>query len=372
MPSGLSEEDSLSLPKTSSNQINLSTISNYATATVSKVKDELGDFLQKRGLVNNFSSLTNKDTLSIANGVATVKNAATGAAEAFLGAGSSDSTPASIFDSDDTSNRTIEQKVTITQRPATDSGLNTLVFEVMPSISERNSASYDSFAPLHAGGEILKFRNTTARSWSISGKLIARTVEEASLNLAYINMIRTWNKPFVGSGTADTKYTSSAYLGAPPPILTLSAYGEQMIGPIQCVLESYSWDWPNDVDYLQAIARDANGKFVKVPFPVIVSVSLDLKESWSPAEQSGFDLNSFKNGDMSGAYKPVTVAIPINTSSNGNQTTSADTSAEVRQETTTVSQSEINKAESVARTLTKSEIYGSSSMGGSKSSSSVR
>jgi hypothetical protein len=83
-------------------------------------------------------------------------------------------------------------------------------------------------------------------------------------------------------------------LGAPPPVLKLSGYGAKNISPIPVVLESYSTSWPNDIDYLPTNTGD--------PFPVIMEIELTLKESYSPAEYSKFNLFAYKTGDLSEAF----------------------------------------------------------------------
>lgn len=119
-------------------------------------------------------------------------------------------------------------------------------------------------------------------------------------------MIRAWGMPFYGEGTASDQELNQ-YLGAPPPILTLSAYGPNMIGPIKCVLTSYSWDFDSALDYIPTLTGN--------PFPVILDISLSLMESWAPSEFSGFNLRAFKAGDLSstGAFKRMVITPPAQT-----------------------------------------------------------
>lgn len=194
------------------------------------------------------------------------------------------------------SDPTLGLRVTISQEPAL-GPLSTVTFVVSPTISENREAEYTPFQPLQHPGEILKYKGTASRSWGVHGKLVSRNADEATQNLQYINMIRSWVMPFYGNGTG-TDSDTAKFLGAPPPILTLSAYGPKMIGPVKCVLMSYNWDWPNECDYIYAI--DDNGD--PVPFPVVVEVTLSLKESWSPAEYSKFDLMQYRAGNMTAAF----------------------------------------------------------------------
>lgn len=199
---------------------------------------------------------------------------------------------------------TMDMKVTIRQEPAVEGGINELVFKVMPRISENGGAEYESIMPLQHPGGIQKYRGSTPRTWNITGRLIARTSEEASENLAICNMIRAWRMPFYGEGTAQNGNTS-ALLGAPPPILTMTAYGPNMIGPVKCVLNTYSWEYDNQIDYIPTLDGQA--------WPVILDVSLNMTESYSPSEFSGFDLAKFKMGDLSndGAFRRVVTSTPI-------------------------------------------------------------
>ena len=196
-------------------------------------------------------------------------------------------------------NNTIKLKVTLTQEPALLGVKNQVILDVMPTISESKSATYQPFNPNQHPGEILKYTGSTSRSWSVEARLISRDIGEANDNLDTVNLIRSWVMPFYGEGTSEDSDTGQ-YLGAPPPIITLSAYGPQMIGPSKCVVENYHVNWPNDVDF---ITTDSGQ-----PFPVIVSISISLKESWSPAEYSSFDLFSYRVGSMPNAFNTARIA----------------------------------------------------------------
>ena len=198
--------------------------------------------------------------------------------------------PSAGASSADASKETKKFKVVIESAPDG----KTVVFDSMPTIAESRSTSYEPFSPVHHPGEIMKYKNTTARTWTLSAKLISRNQSEAKKNLDILNTIRAWGMPYYGEGT---KGSSGTNLGAPPPILTLSAYGEGAIGPIPCVMESYSTNWPNDIDYISTGPGDKEG-----PFPVLLQLDISLKESYSPSEYSGFDLIKYRKGDMGGAF----------------------------------------------------------------------
>lgn len=269
---------------------------NYATATFAKKEQEAADKLASVGSTAEFNKLDRRISLREQNGQYAATDAGTGSYLGDLGPAPPAGPLPSLVPKSEPDSLTTKLKVRISQEPGFSAGIDEVVFTVMPTIAEGRSTNYKPFTPLHHPGEILKFDGTAARSWSITAKLISRTVEEATLNLKYLNTIRAWGMPFYGAGTGKNQKTKK-YLGAPPPILTLTAYGEGMIGPIKCVLESYSWDFPNDCDYIQAVD---NGKIN--PFPVMLSVQLTLKESWSPNEFSNFDLMSYRRGSMPDAF----------------------------------------------------------------------
>lgn len=185
-------------------------------------------------------------------------------------------------------------------------------FLANPVISDSRDATYDSISVSHHPGEMLKYRTTNSRTWALNGvKLVSRTAAEATENLKKLNMIRSWVMPYYGQGTAE-KF--DLMFGAPPPVLIFSAYGRSNIDEHQVVLLTYNFTYPNDVDYIECQVDKAADIEQGTPFPVICDISLTLKESFSPAQFSGFDLSAYRNGRLSSAYKPPSpISTPINT-----------------------------------------------------------
>lgn len=158
-------------------------------------------------------------------------------------------------------------------------------FLVSPTIDESRSASYDQLNPIHHPGAMQVYRSSAARIFNINGKLIARNKEEATRNIKYMNLIRSWVMPYYGTGTAKS---SPKMLGAPPDVLRLTAYGAKNIHNIPVVVNSYNWTYPDQVDYVPAEGG--------VPCPVMMDVSIAMTETYSPVEFGKFDLIKFKNG----------------------------------------------------------------------------
>jgi hypothetical protein len=264
-------------------------VANYALPDGVTKAAEAANKLLKQNNIGDFSNLTSTVKLETKSGVTSISDAASGKILTQVGQEETNNEEAEFTPP------TKELKVTIYQEPA---GIRPVIFDVMPTISEDGSASYEAFSPIHHPGEILKYVGSSARSWQISAQVFLN-FEEQIKNLTTLNIIRSWRMPFYGLGT---EATDAELLGAPPPILTLSAYGNSVIGPVKCVLESYSTSWPNDVDYLQAI-DELTGQ--SSPFPVILSININLKESWSPKEFSNFSLRGYQRGDMQSAFSAV-------------------------------------------------------------------
>lgn len=286
----------------------VNTISNFDLPSASQKVAEMGQKLYDQGT----AALFGKGVVA----AAPLTNSVQGAMNTLLGNSKlkTAGVPANIMPARSSLGDTSNLKVIITQMPEVGS-LNKVVFDVMPRIDESASVDYEPITPIHHPGAIQKYRNSSVRSWRITARLISRTSAEATLNLQYINVMRAWQKPFFGEGTAASMPDK---LGAPPPVLTLSAYGPRMIGPVKCVMKDCNWSWDNTLDWIPT--ADGN------PFPVIIDVNLSLEESWSPAEYSGFDIVKYKQGDLSeagGAFKKVT-SPPVPAS---NTTTTATTTA---------------------------------------------
>jgi hypothetical protein len=253
-------------------------------------QEKIAEGIQKvaeNGIAGNFDAISKDVVIEQGNGSILAVDSASNEPIAKVGEYEEQGVPTELIENQNSSSYF---RVSIRQVPAIGK-VNEVIFDVMPQITEQRSASYDSAQILHHPGEILKFKSTSARTWQISATLISRTPAEASGNLVYVNLMRSWLMPFYGVGT---EQTLGNYLGAPPPILILSGYGDKMIGETKCVLESYNWSWDNDIDYIPTLDL--------TPFPVIVKISLTLKESFSPAEYSSFDLMAYREGNVMSAF----------------------------------------------------------------------
>lgn len=214
-----------------------------------------------------------------------------------------------------------------------------VVFEVTPTFTESRQVAYSAVTPIHMPGSIQMYQSTSARSFDITATLIARNAADAAKNRQCLQTLRGWTMPYFGSTSTLTKTNRDARInqslspsvntlnpedrekeirqriqdagvelrGAPPDVLYLYAYSAESssvaggrsgatsnINRVPVVLTSLSIAYPDDVDYIPV--ADSSGNIE--PFPVKMSVSLNLAETHSPREYERFDLNAFKAGTL--------------------------------------------------------------------------
>ncbi len=151
----------------------------------------------------------------------------------------------------------------------TDGSGNKLLFDVSPVIEEGRQVNWDSYQITHLPANLVAFKSSNSRSFSLQAKLVSRDSNEANQNYHRLKLLRMWTVPshgFFGDGS-------------PPNILLLNGYTNQF-KRIQVVLNSYSWSWPEDVDWIHTGNE---------PFPVVMNVSLSMQEVFSPSQLTFFD-----------------------------------------------------------------------------------
>lgn len=217
-----------------------------------------------------------------------------------------------------------------------------VTFDVTPQISESGPVEYESIKLIHAPTTFQSYVTTPARNFTLSeAKLISRTPTEARDNIEKINILRSWRMPFFGQvNTPDTEaeqYFSNVLsssgtrtvspldrlkrdvdglkdrLGAPPEILYFSAYSSFLangssntnrwrgnISRLPVVLTNLTINYPNDVTYIATAKRGNVDSLGSVPFPVIMTINVELVEAHSPAEVNAFNLAKYASGILDG------------------------------------------------------------------------
>lgn len=217
---------------------------------------------------------------------------------------------------------TAAQQAAVNNRQETDTshmvklverGITQVVFRVMPEVVESRTVEYEAIAPPQVPTAFQKYKGTSSTQWTVNATLICRTTDEATENLRILNTLRGWTMPFFGVRTAEVFPNK---LGAPPPVLEFSGWRNQMVGPVQVVLTSLNWNFPQDVDYIPAneyvVDPDSNGtpglyRYTgkQIPFPTVIKLAIQLVESFSTDQLNGFSLNDFRAGRFAEAFRPL-------------------------------------------------------------------
>jgi len=107
--------------------------------------------------------------------------------------------------------------------------------------------------------------------------------------------------PTAESATQPQNETIVGSVGSPPEVLYFYGYSEdgsaytttvQNIRRVPVVITSVGITYPNDVDYIPTLDG--------VPFPTVMNITLELKETKSPHEIEQFSLADFKAGRLIG------------------------------------------------------------------------
>lgn len=177
-------------------------------------------------------------------------------------------------------------------------------FLVMPEITEQRGVSYEAVAPPQFPGAFQKYKGTESVQWTINATFISRTSKEATENLTNLNILRGWTMPYFGSKiTTSSNEKIRNKLGAPPPVLIFKGLRQAMIGPVPVVITSLNWSWPRDVDYIPASAP--SGGLVNVPFPTVMTLSINIVESFSTEQFNNFDLRAYRLGKFEEAFGDI-------------------------------------------------------------------
>ena len=142
-------------------------------------------------------------------------------------------------------------------------GEKQVIFEASTPIGESRSANYQGHNILHLPTDILAYQSTSSRHFSIAGKLVSRNSDEAAANALSVDLIRSWILPDFGKS------------GATPPIVKLKAFNNNNINNVQCVIKSYSINYPDDIDWIYR---------ADIPMPVICMLSIELEEVYTPQQ----------------------------------------------------------------------------------------
>ena len=125
-----------------------------------------------------------------------------------------------------------------------------VVFPYTPTISSTYSANYNTYDLTHSNYRGLFYQNSYIDEVTIEAVFTAQDTFEANYMLAVIHFFRSVTKMFYGQDTNR---------GQPPPLVFLQGLGEYQYNLHPCVVRSFNYNLPNDVDYIRARSVNING-----------------------------------------------------------------------------------------------------------------
>jgi hypothetical protein len=125
-----------------------------------------------------------------------------------------------------------------------------VIFPYTPKIDIGYRATYSPADLTHSNYKNYFYQSSSVDNIRISGAFTAQDTVEAQYLLAVIHFFRSATKMFYGRDTER---------GAPPPLLFISGLGEYQFNNHPCVLTSFEYNLPADVDYIRAGSPNDNG-----------------------------------------------------------------------------------------------------------------
>jgi hypothetical protein len=120
---------------------------------------------------------------------------------------------------------------------------NGIIFPYTPSISTAYKANYDPYDLTHSNYRGYFYKNSYTDAVSLKATFTAQSTADAAYVLAVIHFFRSVTKMFYGQ---------DAQRGSPPPLVFLSGLGDYQFNNHPCVVSSFGYNLPADVDYISS------------------------------------------------------------------------------------------------------------------------
>jgi hypothetical protein len=120
---------------------------------------------------------------------------------------------------------------------------NGVVFPYTPAISTAYKANYNSYDLTHSNYRGYFYQNSYTDAVNLTATFTAQSTSDAAYVLAVIHFFRSVTKMFYGQ---------DAQRGSPPPLVFLSGLGDYQFNNHPCVVTSFNYTLPADVDYISS------------------------------------------------------------------------------------------------------------------------
>jgi hypothetical protein len=124
-----------------------------------------------------------------------------------------------------------------------------IIFPYTPTINTSYKATYSSYDLTHSNYKGYYYQSSSVEPVSLSCPFTAQSTVEAEYLLAVIHFFKSVTKMFYGQ---------DPQRGTPPPLVYLTGLGEFQFNEHPCVVQSFTYDLPVDVDYIRARSPNVN------------------------------------------------------------------------------------------------------------------
>jgi hypothetical protein len=125
-----------------------------------------------------------------------------------------------------------------------------IVFPYTPSIDTSYRADYDNASLTHSNYKSYFYKSSSVEAVNLQATFTAQDTVEANYLLAVIHFLKSATKMFYGQ---------DAQRGSPPPLVYLTGYGTYQFNGHPCLVTSFQYSLPKDVDYIRARSANVNG-----------------------------------------------------------------------------------------------------------------
>ena len=119
-----------------------------------------------------------------------------------------------------------------------------IIFPYTPSINTVYRANYSQYDLTHNNYRGYFYSGSAVDPVSLSAIFTAQDTTEANYLLAVIHFFRSVTKMFYGQDTTER--------GSPPPLVYLTGLGEYQFNEHSCLVSSFAYNLPADVDYIRS------------------------------------------------------------------------------------------------------------------------
>jgi hypothetical protein len=127
---------------------------------------------------------------------------------------------------------------------------NGVVFPYTPQITTAYKAKYSEYDLTHSNYRGYFYQNSYIDAVNINATFTAQSTSDAAYVLAVIHFFRSVTKMFYGQ---------DAQRGSPPPLVFLSGLGDYQFNNHPCLVQSFNYTLPPDVDYISSGAPNNMG-----------------------------------------------------------------------------------------------------------------